>query len=105
MSSSFVQVAVTAATQRSRALSVVQAAAKSTRNPGLDLTALALRGKQAGFGKAVKMIDPMVDSLKAPIFHTQLSKGAPMLVINLGAFDPDGVLGIEPSARTSRWSS
>merc|ERR1719223_2378473 len=63
-SSSLMQVQVTAASQKARALALLQAAAKQTKRPELNLIALALQGKKGGFGKVVKMIDEMVVNLK-----------------------------------------
>mmetsp|Transcript_118869 Transcript_118869/g.233479 ORF Transcript_118869/g.233479 Transcript_118869/m.233479 type:complete len:717 (+) Transcript_118869:46-2196(+) len=62
-SASFVQVQVTSASQRSRALALLRK--ESSRRPELDLIALALSGKKGGFGKVLAMIDEMVENLKA----------------------------------------
>lgn len=70
-SSSFVQLAVTAAALRKQALVVVRGARRGANpqdRPGLDLLALALAGKRAltggPFDKVVSMIDTMVAVLK-----------------------------------------
>jgi len=63
-SASLVQLQVSEASQRARALAMLKAAAKSTKRPELDLIALALRGKTAGFEKVLVMIDEMVVNLK-----------------------------------------
>jgi len=69
-SSSLVQLEVRSASQRSRALALLQGVSSSkgvsvlSRRPELDLIALALRGKAVGFEKIVKMIDDMVANLK-----------------------------------------
>jgi len=62
----FIQVRVTAASVRARALAAVQRARRSSKlaRPQLDFIALALRGKVAGFEKVVSMIDDMVGILK-----------------------------------------
>jgi len=62
--SSFLQIKETAREVRSRALAFISRAQKSKSNPQLNLLALALKGKQAGFGKVVKMIDDMMNLLK-----------------------------------------
>jgi len=68
---SFVQLQVTAASQRSQALGELrklQRSAGGKNRPELDLLVLALSGKKAtsqgGFEKVVKMIDNMVEVLK-----------------------------------------
>jgi len=63
-SASLVQIKVSAASQKARALELLHAAAKGSKRPELDLIALALRGKTAGFEKVIKMIDEMVVNLK-----------------------------------------
>mmetsp|Transcript_21011 Transcript_21011/g.68043 ORF Transcript_21011/g.68043 Transcript_21011/m.68043 type:complete len:728 (+) Transcript_21011:58-2241(+) len=63
-SASLVQLQVSEASQRARALVMLKAAGKSTKRPELDLIALALRGKTAGFEKVLVMIDEMVVNLK-----------------------------------------
>merc|ERR1719506_1049424 len=65
-SASFLQVQVTAASMRQRALAAILAA-RPAGGPGrlqLDFIALALHGKSAGFEKVLKMIDDMVAQLK-----------------------------------------
>merc|ERR1719487_1008534 len=65
-SASFLQVQVTAASMRQRALAAILAA-RPAGGPGrlqLDFIALALHGKSAGFEKVLKMIDNMVAQLK-----------------------------------------
>jgi len=64
--SSFVQMKVSAASMRSKALAAVRSAQKSSvaTQPQLDLIALALHGKTVGFEKVVAMIDEMVELLK-----------------------------------------
>merc|ERR1719356_1919416 len=68
---SFVQVQVSRASQRGKALTLVKqarAAAKSGRgpvHPQLDFLTLALQGKKMGFGKVIEMIDTMVGNLAA----------------------------------------
>jgi len=64
-SASFVQVEVTAATQRAQALAALKAAKRgSAPQPALDLIELALSGKKIGFDKVISMIDEMVANLK-----------------------------------------
>merc|ERR1719453_2929041 len=63
-SASFMQVQVTFAEQRQRALAVIKAAQRSGR-PELSFLALALEGKKVNFGKVLKMIDDMVKTLAA----------------------------------------
>jgi len=58
--SSFIQMKVSAASVRARALDVLQAAHK----PNLGFIVLALHGKKVGFAKVIKMIDDMVVLLK-----------------------------------------
>jgi len=66
-SASLVQVQVSAASQRLRALQAIQ---KGMRNvaqkdrSGLDLISLALHGKKVGFEKVITMIDDMLANLK-----------------------------------------
>jgi chromosome segregation ATPase len=57
---SLVQVEVSTATVRARALSLI----RSNHNPKFDFIALALRGKANGFAKVIAMVDDMVASLK-----------------------------------------
>merc|ERR550514_2168734 len=61
-SASLLQVKVTSAALRQRALAKILAL-RSAR-PQLDLIALALNGKKIGFGEIIKMIDEMVVTLK-----------------------------------------
>jgi chromosome segregation ATPase len=61
---SFLQVEVTTAQMRARALSMINLARRSTHRPELDFIALSLRGKKIGFEKVLKMIDDMVAQLK-----------------------------------------
>jgi len=63
-SSSFLQLQVTAASQKTAALKLLRRAAHHRRSPALDLIALALQGKTAGFEKVMAMIDEMVVNLK-----------------------------------------
>jgi len=65
-SSSFMQVQVTSAAVRARALALIQAERKKHRlsRPNLDFIALALRGRKIGFEKVIGMIDAMVVTLK-----------------------------------------
>lgn len=62
-SSSFVQMKDRTDSLRARALRLIRHTAALAKNPSLDLIALALRGKQVGFEKVIKMIDSMVESL------------------------------------------
>merc|ERR1719473_1506804 len=61
---SFLQVEVTTAQMRARALSMINALRRTTRRPEIDFIALSLRGKKIGFEKVLKMIDDMVAQLK-----------------------------------------
>merc|ERR1719221_324945 len=64
--SAFVQVQVTAKSQKARALEAIRAAqtqGQKQNRAQLDLIALALRGKKIGFGKVIEMIDAMVQTL------------------------------------------
>merc|ERR1719498_1213854 len=58
--SSFLQIQVSAASQRQAALHLLR---KST-DPRVDLLAVALRGGKAGFGKIIKLIDELTETLK-----------------------------------------
>jgi chromosome segregation ATPase len=58
--SSFLQIQVSAASQRKSALEILR---KST-DPRVDLLAVALRGGKAGFGKIIKLIDELTATLK-----------------------------------------
>jgi len=49
--------------QASKVLSQAQAQAESNHKPRLDFILLALKGKKAGFGKIVKMVDNLVATL------------------------------------------
>merc|ERR1712151_1493114 len=62
---SFVQVEVSAALLRDRALTLIRAAQQSSKpnRPQLDLIALALHGKTSEFDKVIAMIDTMVSEL------------------------------------------
>merc|ERR1719409_541804 len=61
--SSFVQVQVSSAGMRQRALHALKSGRKS--DPRLDLIELAMHGGKMGFGKIIKMIDSLVVDLKA----------------------------------------
>jgi septal ring factor EnvC (AmiA/AmiB activator) len=65
-SASFVQVAVTSASMRASALSLLRQArqASAVNSPKLDYILLAIQGKKNGFEKVILMIDEMVGSLK-----------------------------------------
>lgn len=65
-SASFMQVKVTAAALRSRALAMLRDATGQRRadRTRLDLVMLALHGKKVGFEKVIGMIDGMVQTLK-----------------------------------------
>jgi len=65
-SASFVQVAVTAASMRASALSLLRQArqASAVNSPKFDFILLALQGKKHGFEKVIQMIDEMVGTLK-----------------------------------------
>jgi predicted nucleic acid-binding Zn-ribbon protein len=60
-SASFVQLKVTSASLRVRALAAIRHAPRSVH---LDFIALAIQGKKIGFEKVIKMIDEMVVTLK-----------------------------------------
>jgi len=64
--SAFLQIDTTAADVKERALELIQVAQASRRTSSvnLDLIALALKGKKAGFEKIIKLIDDMVVTLK-----------------------------------------
>merc|ERR1719265_656245 len=64
--SALIQVDSTAAEVKSRALAFIETAQRTHRTGGvtLDLIALALKGKKAGFEKIIKLIDDMVVTLK-----------------------------------------
>merc|ERR1719190_147395 len=65
--SSFVQMGATAASMRARALAALRQAqqqAGSADRAQLDLLALAMHGKAAGFEKVITLIDSMVETLK-----------------------------------------
>jgi len=59
--SAFVQLHATVAETRARALATLQ---KVAHHPQLDLIALALKGKKAGFEKVISMIDELSANLK-----------------------------------------
>merc|ERR1719399_695302 len=61
---SFMQIQVTSADTRARALALIQEARRSARRPELDLIALTLSGKKIGFEKVIQLIDEMVATLK-----------------------------------------
>jgi len=67
-SASFMQVQVSAAAQRTRALAALreaqQRAGHGPHRARVDLIALALEGKKIGFEKVIGMIDEMVEALK-----------------------------------------
>jgi chromosome segregation ATPase len=65
-SASFMQVQVSAASQRTQALALLEAAKsdKKSDRQRIDYIMLAIRGKKFGFDKVLKMIDDMVDLLK-----------------------------------------
>jgi hypothetical protein len=58
--SSFLQIQVTDKSQRSKALQVLS----ESKDPRVDLLAVALRGGKIGFGKIIKLIDELVATLK-----------------------------------------
>jgi len=58
--SSFLQIAVTDKAQRQSALSAL----RSSKDPRVDLLAVALRGGKVGFEKIIKLIDELVVTLK-----------------------------------------
>merc|ERR1719352_2042228 len=60
-SASFMQVKVTAASMRQRALAAIKSVPRSAH---LDFIALAIQGKKIGFEKVIKMIDDLVAELK-----------------------------------------
>merc|ERR1719316_2124263 len=62
-SASFVQVKVSKANIRARALAAIRTVQKLDR-PHLDFIALAIQGKKIGFDKVIKMIDEMAATLK-----------------------------------------
>merc|ERR1719506_2078131 len=62
-SASFVQMKVTTAETKSRALALINKARKAHKGVKLDFIALALRGK-GGFDEVIKMIDDMTVTLK-----------------------------------------
>merc|ERR1719424_2560807 len=66
-SASFVQLAQSEAIVRSKALSFIRGAKRSSAlvHPEFDFIEMALQGKTAGFEKVIKMIDDMVATLKA----------------------------------------
>jgi len=59
--------ASTAASSRSRALSMIRAVAQRSSKasrPQMDFIALAISGKKVGFEKVIKMVDDMMKVLK-----------------------------------------
>jgi len=64
---SFMQIQVSASASKARALSALQRVLQPGRhrNVGLELIALALKGKKIGFEKVISMIDEMVATMKA----------------------------------------
>jgi septal ring factor EnvC (AmiA/AmiB activator) len=58
--SSFLQIQVTDKEQRNRALDTL----RKSKDPRIDLLAVALRGGKIGFGKIIKLIDELVATLK-----------------------------------------
>merc|ERR1719453_2665007 len=64
-SSSFVQIEVTSAAMRAKALELInQARHRPHRSQKLDFIALALHGKTAGFDFVIKMMEDMIANLK-----------------------------------------
>merc|ERR1719181_472833 len=65
-SASFMQVMVSSEAMKKKALAVLRAVPRRSLKgrPELDLIALALHGKQAGFEKVIGMIDDMAANLK-----------------------------------------
>merc|ERR1719443_3616 len=65
-SASFMQIEVSEAALRTKALSILQEAkvGKKADRHRVDFLMLAIRGKKVGFGKVLKMIDDMVALLK-----------------------------------------
>merc|ERR1712019_273934 len=61
---SFMEIKVSTASMRQRALSSLHAIKQSAHRPQLDFIELALNGKQVGFDKVIGMIDEMVAVLK-----------------------------------------
>jgi len=59
-SASFLQVQESSSSRRAQAAQVLS---KAPRNPRLDFILLALKGKKAGFGKVLKMVDGLVATL------------------------------------------
>merc|ERR1719326_2889245 len=60
---SFVQLQVSASSQRQQALAVIRAARGRGSHPELNFLALALQGRKVNFDKVIKMIDDMVKVL------------------------------------------
>jgi septal ring factor EnvC (AmiA/AmiB activator) len=58
--SSFLQIQVTDKSQRNQAIQAL----RETKDPRIDLLAVALRGGKIGFGKIIKLIDELVATLK-----------------------------------------
>jgi len=61
--SAFIQMSVSANTQRQQALAIVRASQGNSR-PELNFLAMALQGKKVNFSKVIKMIDSMTANLK-----------------------------------------
>jgi hypothetical protein len=61
---SFMQLQVSAASTRERALEAIRGAQANSKRPGLDFIALALHGKKVGFDKVIAMIDELTEVLK-----------------------------------------
>merc|ERR1719235_1091772 len=65
-SASFVQMSTSTSKMRALAMAAIQEARRAgdQERPGLDLIAVALRGKTVGFEKVIVLIDKMVETLK-----------------------------------------
>merc|ERR550537_593942 len=61
---SLMQLQVSAASTRERALEAIRGAQANSKRPGLDFIALALHGKKVGFDKVIAMIDELTEVLK-----------------------------------------
>eukprot|EP00811_Abedinium_folium_P028475 NODE_4411_length_1895_cov_2.843891.p1 GENE.NODE_4411_length_1895_cov_2.843891~~NODE_4411_length_1895_cov_2.843891.p1 ORF type:complete len:610 (-),score=253.68 NODE_4411_length_1895_cov_2.843891:65-1783(-) len=61
--SSFVQLAESSANLKRSALQAIRETQKRQHSDGLDFIALAIRGKQVGFGHVVGMINDMIENL------------------------------------------
>merc|ERR1712203_225038 len=62
-SASFLQVDVSTAQMKQRALSMINQLRHHHKSPQLDFIALSLRGRKIGFEKVIKMIDDLVAEL------------------------------------------